>query len=410
MTVIAIDQPRIQYVYEENKQNYTITFPYKEREYIKCLINEQELEYGIHYSVPVFDAESLERNELEIELLITPDENLDDGPIITVGDTITIYRATTIDQQAEFPQNAKFSSQKITEVVDKITMILQEIDDTVACCLKLPRDIALNFNTVIPAPAPYMVLRWNSEGTSIENVDLPGIRKIEKTKTEGLVDTYTVYYTNDTTWEYQVTNGEKGDKGNQGDPGEKGDPGEPGPHVVDIELVEKVGYDALYKMIFSDESEFEYTVTDGVDSTLTWKPVSDIDWHYNNGLYEYQLTGSFSVQGVYRGDWTARHLVQNINVKVEGIKTTLYSKDAFVGYLLLARTTDEESGKLFTFIQDDESDVWYIEHNLETYPSVTAVDTSGSVIEGAVTYVDEYTVQIDFSIPVRGVAYLNYTI
>ena len=48
-----------------------------------------------------------------------------------------------------------------------------------------------------------------------------GIQKIEKTKTEGLVDTYTITLTNGQTSTFTVTNGEKGDKG---DPGEKGDP------------------------------------------------------------------------------------------------------------------------------------------------------------------------------------------
>ena len=48
-----------------------------------------------------------------------------------------------------------------------------------------------------------------------------GIQKIEKTKTEGLIDTYTITLTNMQTSTFTVTNGEKGDKG---DPGEKGDP------------------------------------------------------------------------------------------------------------------------------------------------------------------------------------------
>ena len=55
-----------------------------------------------------------------------------------------------------------------------------------------------------------------------------GIQKIEKTGTEGLVDTYTITYTKGQTTTYTVTNGAdgpKGDKGDKGDTGEKGDPG-----------------------------------------------------------------------------------------------------------------------------------------------------------------------------------------
>ncbi len=55
-----------------------------------------------------------------------------------------------------------------------------------------------------------------------------GIQKIEKTGTDGLVDTYTITYTNGQTTTYTVTNGAdgpKGDKGDKGDTGQKGDPG-----------------------------------------------------------------------------------------------------------------------------------------------------------------------------------------
>ena len=53
-----------------------------------------------------------------------------------------------------------------------------------------------------------------------------GIQKIEKTGTEGLVDTYTITYTNGQTTTYNVTNGADGEKGDTGDKGEKGEPGQ----------------------------------------------------------------------------------------------------------------------------------------------------------------------------------------
>ena len=56
-----------------------------------------------------------------------------------------------------------------------------------------------------------------------------GIQKIEKTGTEGLVDTYTITYTNGQTTTYTVTNGADGPKGDKGDKGEKGDTGDTGP-------------------------------------------------------------------------------------------------------------------------------------------------------------------------------------
>ena len=53
-----------------------------------------------------------------------------------------------------------------------------------------------------------------------------GIQKIEKTGTDGLVDTYTITYTNGQTTTYTVTNGADGPKGDKGDKGEKGEPGQ----------------------------------------------------------------------------------------------------------------------------------------------------------------------------------------
>lgn len=49
-----------------------------------------------------------------------------------------------------------------------------------------------------------------------------GIGKIEKTDTNGLVDTYTITFTNGTATQFMVVNGAKGDKGDKGDNGENG--------------------------------------------------------------------------------------------------------------------------------------------------------------------------------------------
>ena len=55
-----------------------------------------------------------------------------------------------------------------------------------------------------------------------------GIESIEKAYTEGLVDTYTVMFTDGTSSVFTVTNGANGEKG---DPGEKGDKGDKGDGV-----------------------------------------------------------------------------------------------------------------------------------------------------------------------------------
>lgn len=104
-------------------------------------------------------------------------------------------------------------------------------------------------------------LEENGGGSGTPGKDGVGIQKIEKTGTAGLVDTYTITLTNNTTYTFTVKNGEdgdpgqdgttptigengnwylgdndtgkpsrgeKGDPGNKGDPGDKGDPGPAG--------------------------------------------------------------------------------------------------------------------------------------------------------------------------------------
>ena len=55
-----------------------------------------------------------------------------------------------------------------------------------------------------------------------------GIDRIEKTSTQGLVDTYTIYLTDESTYTFTVTNGAKGEKGDKGDTGETGPQGPAG--------------------------------------------------------------------------------------------------------------------------------------------------------------------------------------
>ena len=172
MTVIENLQPRVQYVYSTSSQVYNITFPYIERQYVKCMVKDQELTYNVHYQVPVFDPVSLETDELYLTLLITPTTNLNDGVTIEEGDLITIYRETPIDQQAEFPQTAKFSSQKITEALDKLTLQQQEQQDDISRCLKLAKNVPDDFETSLPSPVGKNYIRWSDDGSQLINYDL----------------------------------------------------------------------------------------------------------------------------------------------------------------------------------------------------------------------------------------------
>lgn len=72
-------------------------------------------------------------------------------------------------------------------------------------------------------------LKAGGGGSGTPGKDGVGIDRIEKTSTQGLVDTYTIYLTDESAYTFTVTNGAKGDKGDKGDKGETGATGPQGP-------------------------------------------------------------------------------------------------------------------------------------------------------------------------------------
>lgn len=66
-----------------------------------------------------------------------------------------------------------------------------------------------------------------------------------------------------------------------------------------------------------------------------------------------------------------------------------------------------EGDKTFVFTQAVPADRWVIKHGLNKYPSVTVVDTAGSVVIGDVDYIDINNVVVSFNGIFAGKAYLN---
>lgn len=63
--------------------------------------------------------------------------------------------------------------------------------------------------------------------------------------------------------------------------------------------------------------------------------------------------------------------------------------------------------KSYVHVQGIASSVWIIPHNMNKYPSVSVVDSGGSIVEGDVTYNDINNLTITFTAPFGGRAYLN---
>ena len=63
--------------------------------------------------------------------------------------------------------------------------------------------------------------------------------------------------------------------------------------------------------------------------------------------------------------------------------------------------------KNYLHIQSVASDEWIINHNLNKYPSVTVLDSSGSEVIGEVTHIDKNNLIIKFAGGFSGKATLN---
>ena len=117
---------------------------------------------------------------------------------------------------------------------------------------------------------------WASQGIlkGDPGEDGNGIASITKTATSGLVDTYTITYTDGTTDTFSVTNGANGTDGSDG------------VSVTGVSLLSKVGLLATYRMTFSNGTYFDYTVSDGASGSGTGdmtKAVYDTD---NDGIVD----------------------------------------------------------------------------------------------------------------------------
>lgn len=68
---------------------------------------------------------------------------------------------------------------------------------------------------------------------------------------------------------------------------------------------------------------------------------------------------------------------------------------------------DGTGDKNYVHVQLSAAMVWNIPHNLSKRPAVSIVDSSETQVSGYVHYIDDNNVQLQFSAPFGGKAYLN---
>lgn len=66
-----------------------------------------------------------------------------------------------------------------------------------------------------------------------------------------------------------------------------------------------------------------------------------------------------------------------------------------------------DSDKNYRYVQDSAASQWTIVHSLNKLPSITVIDSGGTIIEGLVEYIDVNTISITFLGTTSGIATLN---
>jgi hypothetical protein len=61
----------------------------------------------------------------------------------------------------------------------------------------------------------------------------------------------------------------------------------------------------------------------------------------------------------------------------------------------------------YKYLKTSAASTWTVKHNLDKHPSVTVVDSGGTVVKGDITYNSANQLTITFSSSFSGTAYLN---
>ena len=117
-------------------------------------------------------------------------------------------------------------------------------------------------------------------GEGEDGDDGVGIASVDLISTVGLEKTYRITFTDASTFDYVVTDGEDGEDGEDGN------------GIQSIQLISTVGLEKTYRITFTDATTFDYVVTDGEDGAD------------GNGIQSIALLSTVGLEKTYRITFT----------------------------------------------------------------------------------------------------------
>lgn len=84
-------------------------------------------------------------------------------------DKLVVFRSTPVNNDAEFPQEAEFDSEKINDAIDKLTRQNQEQQEAIDRAVKQDIDTATGKIIGLPIPDPTKCIKWSDDGLRLIN-------------------------------------------------------------------------------------------------------------------------------------------------------------------------------------------------------------------------------------------------
>lgn len=124
----------------------------------------------------------LNSTEVKTDMVLGVDYTVTINPT-TDGGTVTymvaptalqdswIGRVVPATQAQDIPTNGLFRETQVENALDKITMVVQQQQEEIDRCVKLP-DISSGITPVLPAPVDGLVPAWDGVAGAMENVDV----------------------------------------------------------------------------------------------------------------------------------------------------------------------------------------------------------------------------------------------
>lgn len=228
-------------------------------------------------------------------------------------------------------------------------------------------------------------------GCDTEDIpDVVSIEKIEKTNTEGLVDTYTITLTNGETQTFTVTNGSVGGVGDKGDDG------------VGIDTISKVSSEGLvdtYKIILTNGSDFTFTINNGSNGanaktlyTNFIEPNTLVDISYSPRKASFEVGENITFEFKVKDEYFETYEISSVelNDQIISLSELETNNDSYAyttkmvenGFYVKANTGKTEiklnKNSVITF---DENAYGYIETNNNVISFSKAVEDDNNLVK-----------------------------